>query len=618
MMTENEIPEKDKLMWQAHILALLGLLLYIIQSIIFAHTTPSNLDEGGYLYKGYLFATNVYHPFQPYGVWTNKSPLSFLIPGYVQLIFGAGLRTGRYLAILEGVLAVVGIWIVTRRMAGKWHAVAAVWAMALSPAVIKIYSVGATQSLVACLLTWVLVFSLGKNRSIWELILSSILASVIILSRQNMVIILPLLLAYIFWQHGIKNGVWASLAGIIVFIWGHIVYWPEILQVWLPWVPYAPSFLRDLVSSSGGGQAIWTPQVDWPGRLLSVFQGVRWNFPIMMGILFSFLLLPQKEKWKDMVFTRAFIFLSTLFLGSLFLHSYASLNKDYCVFCFGPYFSFYSVSAIILAALCVSFWNQHPSWFTQLMVVILFIIFSGGTGYSTFEDTGVWLQNLAVPRIRDAQLVGGFTTLGESLANKFSLDQGEIRRTAALGAGLLVGIFVILAVFIYHKWRFNGKHGFAYSLANAVLIVGFIVPQLFAGAQGSPDCEIDVIAVNEEIGRYLRTVLPDNSKVYWEGGLSVVPLLYAPQARIYAPQINDGYAFRHGGDTDALLRYGFWNDELAQIWKNEADVIIVEAWRYSSWKSFFSPDKFEELQPTSAGTSCLKGTELRIFKRISP
>jgi hypothetical protein len=135
-------------------LAAIGGLVYLVQSILFAHTTISNLDEGAYLYKGYLFAEGIYRPFQPYGVLTNKGPLSFLIPGYFQELFGPGLRSGRYLAVLEGTLALIGVWIVIRRMSGLWLAACAVWVMALSSAVIKVYSVGATQSLIACIVRY--------------------------------------------------------------------------------------------------------------------------------------------------------------------------------------------------------------------------------------------------------------------------------------------------------------------------------------------------------------------------------------------------------------------------------------------------------------------------------
>ena len=86
----------------ANILALSGGIAYSIQSWIYTHTLPSVLDEGNYLYKGYLFVSGEYQPYQDYGVWTNHMPLSFLIPGWVQVWFGPGLRTGRYFAVFLG------------------------------------------------------------------------------------------------------------------------------------------------------------------------------------------------------------------------------------------------------------------------------------------------------------------------------------------------------------------------------------------------------------------------------------------------------------------------------------------------------------------------------------
>ena len=65
--------------WAAEALALLGLAVYLIQSVLFAYNTVSNLDEGSYLLKGYLFATGQYRPFEA-GISTGKAPLSFLIP----------------------------------------------------------------------------------------------------------------------------------------------------------------------------------------------------------------------------------------------------------------------------------------------------------------------------------------------------------------------------------------------------------------------------------------------------------------------------------------------------------------------------------------------------------
>ena len=76
--------------WLAEVITLLGGILFLSQAIKFASTQISILDEGAYLYKGYLFATGQTTPFQDYGAWGNHMPFSFLIPGYVQAIFGPG------------------------------------------------------------------------------------------------------------------------------------------------------------------------------------------------------------------------------------------------------------------------------------------------------------------------------------------------------------------------------------------------------------------------------------------------------------------------------------------------------------------------------------------------
>ncbi len=126
---------------------------------------------------------------------------------------------------------------------------------------------------------------------------------------------------------------------------------------------------------------------------------------------------------------------------------------------------------------------------------------------------------------------------------------------------------------------------------------------------------MDVIAANEQVGRHLAEVIPPGSQVYWNGGLSVAPLLYAPQVRIYLPQINDGYAYRVGGDSQELLKYGLWNDILAAQWKQEADYVIVEAWRYPKMKPDLPESTFVELPRFRVQTSCIEGSDLRIFQR---
>jgi hypothetical protein len=599
--------------WTVDAFAFLGIVVFVVQSMVYAHTTISSLDEGGYLYKGLLFARGIYRPFQPYGVWTNKMPLVFLIPGYAQFLFGTGLRTGRYLAVFEGILTLAALWMVSRRMSGKLLAAGAVWVLALSPAVIKYYSNGVSQALTACLLAWSLALALGEDRKLWQLILSSAITGLMILTRQNMIVALPLLIGYILWQHGWKKAAWAAAAGLGVFVIGHWIYWPDILQIWASWIPkkYFPE-LRSFIPS-GGGTAFWHPSINLSGRLISTFQALRVHFVPLAGSIISIFFWPKREKWKNEASFRAALFLALLFFLSLLMHSWASLNKDYCVYCFTPYVAFFNVAGLLMVVVSLPSWKNSLPTILQGVLVILILAFCTGMGYSLFDEVGNWLINLPAPRLRAGLILRGFTTVYEILSNKYGIASSPARKYASAAAGFVIGFLIMLFVYTVsriRKWKIDRLP------ATVFLILGVLFSPLLAGNLGSFDCRSDVIRMNEQVGADLAKNIEPGSLAYWNGGLSVAPLLYAPEVRIYPPQINAGYAYKYGGDSDELLRYGLWNDDLAYRWMNEADYIIIEESRYLDWKPFLSPNRFEELPRTKVGTSCKENTRLRIFKRI--
>ena len=599
--------------WGPEAVAILGLGLYLIQAFRFAHTTIPSLDEGAYLYKGLLFAEGVYRPFQPYGVWTNKMPLAFLIPGYVQEIFGAGLRTGRYLAIFEGVLTLAALWLVSRRLSGRWLAVVAVWVIVLSPAVIKYYSVAASQSLTACLLAWCLALAVGESRALWQLILSSILAAITILTRQNMVILYPLLAGYLFWQHGWKKAALAMLAGVGVLLIGHWVYWPGILQIWAPWVPepIAPQLSSYLPSDvSPGG---WNPSVTDTNRLISVFQAIRIHFFALAGCIISLIIWRKREDWPSASNYKAAIFLFILFIVLLGLHAWPSLGENYCVYCFSPYITFFNVTGILLTVLAFAGWKDRVKTAIYPFILLLTLVIFTGIAFSLFEEIGNWTAALPVPRIRDGQLMGGFTTAGELLINKYDIEFKLAKKYTSAGVGFVLGLMFLMLVILSSRIR---KQSFGRQFVCTFLGVGIILSPWMSGNHGVPDCKSDIIRSNAEVGSALANSIQPGMVSYWEGGLSVVPLLYALQVSIYAPQINNGYAYRNAPNSDDLLRLGLWNGDLDQQWRNEADYFIIEEWRYMDWKAIFSPDRFAELPRTQASTSCLEGTRLRVFKRI--
>jgi hypothetical protein len=52
--------------------------------------------------------------------------------------------------------------------------------------------------------------------------------------------------------------------------------------------------------------------------------------------------------------------------------------------------------------------------------------------------------------------------------------------------------------------------------------------------------------------------------------------LYIPGAEIYPAQLHGAYSFRISADDDALLKYGWWNEQMAEKWLKEADYILAE------------------------------------------
>jgi hypothetical protein len=180
----------------------------------------------------------------------------------------------------------------------------------------------------------------------------------------------------------------------------------------------------------------------------------------------------------------------------------------------------------------------------------------------------------------------------------------------------MLGVILLLLGLLVHKRLRNAGIHYAYALAVSVLAFGLVFSPLLSGSAGRPDCGgMDVIRANEDLGRYLRENIPAGSMVYWDGGLSVAPLLYAAEVRMFLPQINDGYAHRIGGDADQLLKYGFWNDTLAAQWLQEADFVVVEGWRYAGMKESLPAPAYDEFARSPVQSSCLEGSGLRLFRR---
>lgn len=615
--------------WTPVLLAVLGALLYLIQAVIYAYTTVTSLDEGSYLLKGNLYLHGVYEPFEPYGPLTNKAPFAFLIPGLAQFLFGPGLRTGRFFSIFLGLLTVLGVWIIARRWAGKWIAAGTVWVFALSPIIIRIHSVAVSEVIIAVLLTWMCVFVLAEDRPLWQIILGSILAALAVLTRQNMAPVLPLLILYIFWQHGLKKALFSFGTSAVVFLAVHIYYWPNILTIWAPWLPESITPFLDQFRLPKDAVPIWDPSIDIWNRTIAFFQGIRYHFIPILGSVFALILWSHPRDWKSasaqmaVPATRASVFLALLYFILFIMHGWAALASQYesysCVYCFANYLAFFDPLGILLLAIALSAsWQSKPSRIISILAILLVLILSTGIGFSSFENIGRSILDMPVPRVRDGGFLPGTTTLVDLIKNKFHFPLPVTKRYISSAIGLMAGVGILLAAFfIWRRIKINQTQpGFGFIVLNLYLVIGLLLSPLINLGGSHIHCNEDLLAANEQLGAHLARVIPRDSLVYWDGGLSFTPMVYVPDVRIFPPQINDGYAYRTGGDPDTLFRFGYWNSVLLTEWRDSADVFIIEAKRYSSWKDYLNPQEFEEYQKPPTAPTCNEGAGLRIFHRL--
>src|SRR6266508_802717 len=473
------------------LITVIGLALYITQSWYFVHSLDSIGDEGSYLYKGYMFARGDYSPFQEYMFWTNKAPLAFLIPGYIQLWFGPGLRVARYFAMLLSILMLIGVWLTARRLGGKNWAAVAVWVFALSFAQISVYSEAVSQGLVACMMAWMFFLTLGSDRPLWQLILGSALSILIVMTRQNMAVVPALLVAYIFWEYGKKAGGWALATCAILFIGFHLLYLPGLLHIWAPWLPQSLTPFLDnfrIIAPLAGTEFIFDAST--LSRFQSFATGVHDYFFVFCGSISALILWPKRDAWKSGSHFKMAVFLGTTFFLLFLMHTWASLPTDFCVHCFAPYQAFYTTVGFLFILIVFSNGIDPSKWRLPILLVAL-LFFASSLGLYYYQSWGNWLlNNIQVPRVNRIIRGGEFSTtsLKEVLTYTFNLSTELQKRIVPTGAGILLGLILILFLWVIYHFLLQKKSPGRYLLANIVLarclFIGTVFPAMLQDTAG--------------------------------------------------------------------------------------------------------------------------------------
>ncbi len=605
--------------WLPALLTVAGFIAYILQAIDVARTKTSFLDEGLYVYKGWLFATGQYVPFQPYGLWTNHAVLAFLIPGYIQKWFGPGLDVARYFMIILAALTLLGLWVFAKRWGGNWWAAAAVWVMAVNPAEIKLYTLALTEGLIAITLVWMLVLTVGVRRPLWQILLGSGLAGLMILIRENMLFVLPLLILYLLWQYGWKIGFLALISGLLVFAIGTFWYWPEVLYLWSVRLPApAAQFISEWQPPSTiYGERL--PKVEI-GNLYRTFLyfwlTFRLHFLTLVSAVVVWLLWPFRKGLHLTERMRAAIFLSVLLLVLLAAHMLASIGGEVCVSCILLYVGYFDFIGFLLLVVAHRFLVRDLSAFRRIFVLVIGAIIILSIGATTHEDLSSTFAKAMIERLDPFYLWHAWLNL-TGLPHLLLF-----RATFVVLVSVLVVLLFALALlwtrcFYADRQLWRRKVGLIG--LNALLIFGLILSPTKVLGKGNDffDCDgSNVLASYERAGEYLRSVIPPGSQVYWDGRMDAI-FLYLPDVKVYPPQLNHTHSFYIGGDADALLRTGLWNDVLAKQWLAEADYILIEAGQKQDWvMAILQSDKYVKLKPSPKTEKCRWQSAILVYKRV--
>lgn len=568
----------NSIQWLPAFLTVAGLIAYVLRAVEIARTKTSFLDEGLYLYKGYLFANGLQIPFADYGVWTNHAILSFLIPGYIQKWFGPGLETGRYFMIFLSLFTLLGLWVFAKRWGNAWWAAGAVWVMVLNPAEIKIHTLAISEGLVAALLVWIVVLAGGEKRPFWQVLFAAALTAPLVLTRENMAFVPPILFLYIFWQHGWKAGLLAMLCAGILFLAGNAFYFPENLKFWAIRVPDFPfSFLQAWKMPATGGTSLPGLEASNLYRMILYFLlTFRLHFVSLVSALTVWLLFPWKITRPISERMRAVIFLSVLLIVLYVAHLQVAFLGEFCISCillYVGYFDFLGLMLLVIAAPILLRQLTRPRQIVIFGVIALLIL---GIGFSSHEDLSSDFAKAMIERLDGTYIWGAMIHYITSVPQLILFRVSFV----LLVSVLVIFVGAIVLGLVYRRYKDNQLSGGRIGILalNLFLILGLILSPTRVLGLGNDffDCGgTNVLASYKKAGAELSQVIEPGSKIYWEGRIPAI-FLYMPNVNVYPPQLNHVHSYFVGGDSDVLLRYSQWNDDLARKWLAEADYIMVQ------------------------------------------
>jgi hypothetical protein len=432
--------------------------------------------------------------------------------------------------------------------------------------------------LVAALLVWIVVLVVGEGRPLWQVLLAAVLTAPLVLTRENMAFVPPILFLYIFWQHGWKAGLLAMLGAGILFLVGNAFYFPQNLKFWAIRVPDFPfSFLQAWKMPPAGGIDLPEPEESNLYRMILYFLlTFRLHFVTLVSALTVWLLLPFRNVRPISERMLAVIFLSVLLVVLYIAHLQVAFFGEFCISCILLYVGYFDFLGLMLLVIAAPILLRQLTRLRQIVIFAVIAILILGIGFSSHEDLSSDFAKAMIERLDGTYIWGAMIHYITSVPQLILFRVSFVLLVSVLV--ILVGAIVLGLV--YQRYKNNqlssGRVGIL--ALNIFLILGLILSPTRVLGLGNDffDCGgTDVFASYKKAGAALSQVIEPGSKIYWEGRIPAI-FLYMPNVNVYAPQLNHVHSYYIGGESDVLLRYSKWNDDLARKWLAEADYIMVQ------------------------------------------
>ena len=353
------------------------------------------------------------------------------------------------------------------------------------------------------------------------------------MTRHNLVLTLPLLVLYVFWQHGRKAGWWAFVACPAPILVLHVVYWPNILQLWTIWLPsrLTPFLGLRLPAAGllpGDPSGISPPGETFPRLPLSIFS--------LLGFIACLFLWPRQGEWKSKGQQRAAVFVAVLFVVQtppafmghagfqrsgpdmqVLLHALPDFLRYHRLAAGRNYLSILEKEDFETSRS-----RNHPlcdSPFSRAGIAVFDrLALAAQRQISSFSPVG-WTRASRCP----------FITLWDILANKFHLDYWTSRLCAHPAGSIFGIILLVLAIVPFKAWQ-NKILPAAIPLDLSWLPCwlwgcGFRHSWAVSYRQDGL-CHANIPAAYTQIGKTLAEYIPPGSQVYWEARTAVPFILY--------------------------------------------------------------------------------------------